>query len=158
MDREQAARIGGMDRQTLRDWVHRFNKHGPAGRKDIPAKGGVPRLASDQLIALAEIVKTDPDRAKDGLVQWRRVELKQLTLSQAGITKATYFNWRKRLEGLTPPEIWRLKQLEGENAKLRNLVADLSLDRDMLQDVIRRKISSLVVNASLSTVFGASGT
>ena len=50
MDREQAARIGGMDRQTLRDWVHRFNRHGPTGLKDIPAKGGVPRLASDQLI------------------------------------------------------------------------------------------------------------
>ena len=56
MDREQAARIGGMDRQTLHDWVHWFNKHGPTGLKDIPAKGGVPRLASDQLIAFAEIV------------------------------------------------------------------------------------------------------
>lgn len=39
MDREQAARIGGMDRQTLRDWVHRFNEGGPDGLKDIGSKG-----------------------------------------------------------------------------------------------------------------------
>lgn len=59
---------------------------------------------------------------------------------KAGISEATYFNWKKKFEGLTPPEMRRLKQLEDENAKLRKLVADLSLDREMLQDVIRRKI------------------
>ena len=59
---------------------------------------------------------------------------------KAGISQATYFNWKKKYEGLTPPEMRRLKQLEDENAKLRKLVADLSLDREMLQDVIRRKI------------------
>ena len=59
---------------------------------------------------------------------------------KAGISQATYFNWKKKYEGLTPPEMRRLKQLEDENAKLRKLVADLLLDREMLQDVIRRKI------------------
>lgn len=59
---------------------------------------------------------------------------------KAGISAATYFNWKKRYDGLTPPEMRRLKQLEDENIKLRKLVADLSLDREMLQDVIRRKI------------------
>jgi putative transposase len=59
---------------------------------------------------------------------------------KAGISAATYFNWKKRYDGLTPPEMRRLKQLEDENGKLRKLVADLSLDREMLQDVIRRKI------------------
>jgi putative transposase len=58
---------------------------------------------------------------------------------RAGISQATYFNWKKRYEGLSPPEMRRLKQLEDENAKLKKLVADLSLDREMLQDVIRRK-------------------
>ena len=58
---------------------------------------------------------------------------------KAGISQATYFNWKKRYDGMTPPEMRRLKQLEDENAKLRKLVADLSLDREMLQDVIRRK-------------------
>ena len=59
---------------------------------------------------------------------------------KAGISQATYFNWKKKYDGLTPPEMRRLKQLEDENSKLRKLVADLSLDREMLQDVIRRKI------------------
>ncbi len=59
---------------------------------------------------------------------------------KAGISQATYFNWKKKFDGMTPPEMRRLKQLEDENGKLRKLVADLSLDREMLQDVIRRKI------------------
>ncbi len=59
---------------------------------------------------------------------------------KAGISQATYFNWKKKYDGMTPPEMRRLKQLEDENGKLRKLVADLSLDREMLQDVIRRKI------------------
>ena len=59
---------------------------------------------------------------------------------KAGISAATYFNWRKKYDGLLPTEMRRLKQLEDENGKLKKLVADLSLDREMLQDVIRRKI------------------
>ncbi len=56
---------------------------------------------------------------------------------RAGISQATYFNWKKKYEGLTPPEMRRLKLLEDENAKLRKLVADLSLDREMLQGLGR---------------------
>jgi putative transposase len=59
---------------------------------------------------------------------------------KAGISQATYFNWKKKYEGLQPPEMRRLKQLEDANAKLKKIVADLSLDREMLQDVIRRKL------------------
>lgn len=59
---------------------------------------------------------------------------------RAGISQATYFNWKKKYDGLLPTEMRRLKQLEDENGKLKNLVADLSLDREMLQDVIRRKL------------------
>ena len=59
---------------------------------------------------------------------------------KAGISQATYFNWKKKYEGLLPTEMKRLKQLEDENTKLRKLVAALSLDREMLQDVIRRKL------------------
>ena len=59
---------------------------------------------------------------------------------KVGISQATYFNWKKKYDGLRPSEMRRLKQLEDENAKLRKLVADLSLDREMLQDVIRRKL------------------
>ena len=59
---------------------------------------------------------------------------------KAGISQATYFNWRKKFGGLLPTEMKRLKQLEDENARLRKLVADLSLDKEMLQDVVRRKL------------------
>ena len=60
---------------------------------------------------------------------------------QAGISEAaTFYNWRHKYGGLTPSEMKRLRQLEEENGKLKKLVADLSLDKAMLQDVIRRKI------------------
>jgi putative transposase len=59
---------------------------------------------------------------------------------KAGISEATFYNWRKKYAGLLPSEMKRLKQLEEENQRLKKLVADLSLDKEMLQDVIRRKI------------------
>ena len=59
---------------------------------------------------------------------------------KAGISQATYFNWKKKYAGLLPTEMKRLKQLEDENSRLKKIVADLTLDREMLQDVIRRKI------------------
>jgi len=59
---------------------------------------------------------------------------------KAGISEATYYNWRKKYGGLMPSEMKRLKQLEEESQRLKKLVADLSLDKEMLQDVIRRKI------------------
>lgn len=59
---------------------------------------------------------------------------------KAGISQATFFNWRKKYAGLLPNEMRRLKALEDENGRLKKIVADLVLDREMLQDVIRRKI------------------
>jgi len=59
---------------------------------------------------------------------------------KAGINQATYFAWKKKYAGLLPDEMRRLKQLEDENARLKKIVADLTLDREMLQDVIRRKL------------------
>ena len=59
---------------------------------------------------------------------------------KAGIAEATFYNWRKRYAGLLPSEMKRLRQLEEENAKLKRLVADLSLDKAMLQDVLRKKL------------------
>ena len=57
-----------------------------------------------------------------------------------GISDATFYNWRKKYSGLGPSELRRLKQLEEENTKLKRLVADLSLDKAMLQDVVKRKL------------------
>jgi putative transposase len=59
---------------------------------------------------------------------------------KAGISEASFYNWRKKYGGLMPSEMKRLKQLEEENQRLKKLGADLSLDKEMLQDVIRRKI------------------
>lgn len=59
---------------------------------------------------------------------------------KAGISEATFYNWRKRYGGLMPSEMKRLRQLEDENGKLKKLVADLSLDRAMLQDVLAKKL------------------
>lgn len=59
---------------------------------------------------------------------------------KARISQATYCNWKKKYGGLLPDEMRRLKALEDENSRLKKIVADLTLDRDMLQDVIRRKL------------------
>ena len=56
-----------------------------------------------------------------------------------GVSEPTFYRWKKQFAGMGVPEIRRLKQLEEENAKLKRLVADLTLDRSMLQDVLRRK-------------------
>jgi len=55
---------------------------------------------------------------------------------KAGISDATFYNWRKKHAGLTPSEMKRLRQLEEENGKPKRIVADLSLDKAMLQDVL----------------------
>lgn len=57
---------------------------------------------------------------------------------KAGISQATYFNWKRKYDGLLPTEMRRLRQLEEENSQLKRIVADLTLDKEMLQDVIRR--------------------
>lgn len=59
---------------------------------------------------------------------------------KAGISQATFYNWKKKYGGLMPSEMKRLKQLEEENGRLKRIVADLSLDKEMLQDVLRRKL------------------
>lgn len=55
-----------------------------------------------------------------------------------GVSDATFYNWKKKYSGLGPSELRRLKQLEEENAKLKRIVADLSLDKAMLQDVLKK--------------------
>ncbi len=57
-----------------------------------------------------------------------------------GISEATFYNWREKYAGLMPSEMKRLRQFEEENGKLKKLVADLSLDKAMLQDVLSKKL------------------
>ena len=57
-----------------------------------------------------------------------------------GISEATFYNWKKKYGGLGVSEVRRLKQLEEENSRLKRMVADLSLDKQMLQDVLQKKL------------------
>jgi putative transposase len=59
---------------------------------------------------------------------------------KAGFSQATYFNWKKRFAGMMPGEMKRPRELEEENARLKRIVTDLSLDKEMLQDVIKQKL------------------
>src|SRR5271168_1317522 len=75
VSREDAARIGGMDRQTLRDWVIRFNALGPDGLINIPSPGVPPKLDGEHRAFLARIVEEGPIPAIHGVVRWRACDL-----------------------------------------------------------------------------------
>ena len=61
-------------------------------------------------------------------------------IRKMGVTEQTFYRWKKKYSGMTSSEVRRLKQLEEENRRLKRLVADLSLDKAMLQDVISKKL------------------
>lgn len=73
--RSEAARIGGVGRQIVRDWVERFNGQGPDGLIDRKAPGNPSKLNDEQRAALAEIVERGPIPAVDGVVRWRLIDL-----------------------------------------------------------------------------------
>ncbi len=83
--RAEAAEIGGMDRQTLRDWVHRFNSEGLEGLLDRKTDGPTPKLTAAQKSELAALVEAGPDREKNGMVRWRRVDLKAVIEDRFGV-------------------------------------------------------------------------
>ena len=76
--RTEAATACGMDRQTLRDWVHRYNAEGIDGLIDREAPGRPPRLTPAQEAELKAIVLAGPDLARDGVVRWRRIDLQRV--------------------------------------------------------------------------------
>ena len=84
-DREVAARTCGMDRQTLRDWVHCYNAVGVAGLRDRPLPGRKPRLTPAQEAELAALVEQGPDPASDGVVRWRWIDLQTQIERRFGI-------------------------------------------------------------------------
>ena len=85
MSREEAARIGGMDRQTLRDWVHAFNAQGPDGLVNRKAPGPKPKLSPAQRAEIAALVEAGPDRETDVVVRWRCVDLKRIIKARFNI-------------------------------------------------------------------------
>lgn len=86
MSRAEAAKVGGMDRQTLRDWVHRFNAEGPDGLVDAKRSGRRCLLNEAQKAELARIVETGPDPVIHGVVRWRRIDLVEVIEQRFGVT------------------------------------------------------------------------
>ena len=105
MDREAAARAAGMERQTLRDWVIRFNAEGVDGLRDQPRSGRRPRMNEGQQAALKAIVLRGPDPDRDGVSTWRIVDLCRIAEERFGVTyreggmrrlvKALDLSWQK---------------------------------------------------------------
>src|ERR1700719_2684889 len=85
MSREEAARIGGMDRQTPRDWVHRFNEEGADGLINAKSPGRPPKLSKEQMEELRRLVEAGPDPEKDGVARWRCVDLKRVLGERFGV-------------------------------------------------------------------------
>ena len=85
VDRTHAARTCGMDRQTLRDWVHRYNAEGLAGLSDRWKGVRVPRLLPAQMADLAAWVEAGPDPERDGVVRWRRQDLQRRIATAFGV-------------------------------------------------------------------------
>jgi transposase len=85
MRRVAAARAAGMDRQTLRDWVIRFNAEGVAGLRDRPRPGRPPRLTEGQQAAFKAIVLRGPDPERDGVSAWRIIDLCRIAAERFGV-------------------------------------------------------------------------
>ena len=84
--RDEAARSCGMDRQTLRDWVHRFNAGGLSGLSDRARRNGPrPRLSVEQQQQVARWVEDGPDLTRDGVVRWRCVDLQARILRELSV-------------------------------------------------------------------------
>jgi transposase len=100
--RTAAAEQNGMDRQTLRDWVHRYNTEGADGLKSRRSPGREPRLTEAQITELREVVVAGPDPAKHGVVRWRCADLQQEIARrfQVEVHESTVGKWLRRL-GLT---------------------------------------------------------
>ncbi len=83
--RAAAAALCGMDRQTLRDWVHRFNADGIEGLVNKAAPGRSPALSDGQMAELKEIVLAGPNLARDGVVRWRCCDLQDVIAGRFGV-------------------------------------------------------------------------
>jgi len=85
VDRKTAAETCGMDRQTLRDWVHRYNAEGLSGLTNRKSPGRQPWLTPAQKAELAVLVERGPDPERDGVVRWRRQDLKRRIEEMFGV-------------------------------------------------------------------------
>src|SRR5215470_7386490 len=104
--REEAAKIGGMDRQTLRDWVIRFNEQGTDGLINIPSPGMPPKLNATHRAFLGRIVEEGPIAAIHGVVRWRACDLIMRLHEEFGLS------YKQNAEAIhafkkTSPSVWQ---------------------------------------------------
>jgi len=100
--RGEAASLTGMDRQTLCDWVHRYNAGGIEGLKSRKAPGAEPSLSEAQMTELREVALRGPDLASNGVVRWRCIDLQAEVARRFSVTvhESTIGTWLRKL-GLT---------------------------------------------------------
>lgn len=118
--RGEAASSNGMDRQTLRDWVHRYNQEGVEGLKTRPIPGRTPFLTEPQSAELYELVVKGPDLATDKVVRWRCVDLLEVVKRRFSVEvhESTIGKWLRRLKltRLQPRPVHPKKDPEAETA------------------------------------------
>jgi len=118
--RSEAAASNGMDRQTLRDWVHRYNEAGVEGLKTRPGPGRTPFLTEPQMAELRDLVVKGPDPATDKVVRWRCVDLLDVVKRRFSVEvhESTIGKWLHQI-GLTrlqPRPVHPKKDPEAEMA------------------------------------------
>ena len=98
--RAEAAERNGMDRQTLRDWVHRYNLSGVSGLTSGHGPGKPPSLKADQMAELKDLVLAGPDMEKNGVVRWRCVDLRHEVARRfrVDVTEGTIGKWLRQLD------------------------------------------------------------
>jgi transposase len=118
--RTEAAQQSGMERQTLRDWVHRYNSEGVAGLFSRVGRGPAPRLSEAQMAELKALVVNGPDPARDKVVRWRCVDLRDKIAQHFRVTvhQRTVAKWLRRLEltRLQPRPFHPKKNAEAQEA------------------------------------------
>jgi transposase len=116
--RSEAASSNGMDRQTLRDWVLRYNENGVEGLKSRPSPGRPPFLTEQQMAELYELVVKGPDLATDKVVRWRCVDLLKVVKQRFSVDvhESTIGTWlhQLRLTRLQPRPVHPKKDPEAE--------------------------------------------
>lgn len=92
--RLDAARQAGMDRQTLRDWVHRYNAAGVEGLKSRPAPGATPKLSETQMAELRELVLAGPDPEIHHVIRWRCIDLREEVARRCDRKRGRRHDWQ----------------------------------------------------------------
>ena len=118
--RTEAAQQSGMERQTLRDWVHRYNAEGVAGLSSRVGPGPTPLLNEAQMAELRELVVNGPDRETDKVVRWRCIDLRDKIEQRFSVKvhKRTVAKWLRLLEltRLQPRPFHPKKDAEAQEA------------------------------------------